>query len=183
MRWSDEQFTAVFNELHPGLCRYLECMLGRSGAAQEIAQESFLRLFREGSDRIARGEERYWVYRVASNLARNELRRRRIRDRLADVLPALVSRAPNPHEEAERSEADRALVAALARLPEQRRAAVLLREQEGLRYDEIARVLGVSIAKVKVDIFRGRDELRRLLAPLGAGAGGRAESATGRSEP
>jgi len=165
MHWSDDQFAAVFHEVHHGLCRYLEGMLGRSGAAQEIAQESFLRLYRVGPGRVARGEERFWLYRVATNLARNEIRRTRLRETLASALPTFLRgwSAPDPLDSVERDEADRELLDALASLGDTRRAAILLRERDGLRYDEIARVLDVSISKVKVDIFRARAELRARL--------------------
>ena len=166
MSWDDEAFTAVFDAVYPGLCRYLECVLGRSGAAQEIAQESLLRLYRLGAGRVRPGEERFWVYRVASNLATNEARRAGLGRRLLALLPG-VRREPDPHERLERSEETRRVVAALERLPAHRRAVLLLREQEGMTYDEIAGVLGVSLAKVKVDIFRARTALRGELGEPG----------------
>src|SRR5688572_11194153 len=146
MSW-EEAFTAVFNATYPGLCRYLESMLGRSGAAQELAQESLLRLYRLGPGRVVPGEERFWVYRVASNLAINEIRRTDLRRRLRALLPG--SRPRDPFELLERDEEWGRVAAELDRLPAHQRAALLLREQEGMRYDEIAAVLGVSLGKVK----------------------------------
>jgi RNA polymerase sigma-70 factor (ECF subfamily) len=168
--WDEAEFAAVFDAVYPGLSRYLECLLGRGGAAQEVAQEAFVRLYRLGPDLAARGEERFWLYRVATNLARNELRRARVRARLAAAVGALFApRAADPHAEAERAGERERLVAALGELPDGQRAAFLLREREGLAYDEIAGVLGVSLAKVKVDIHRARRALRSRLAPPGAG--------------
>ncbi len=165
MHWSDDTFTAVFNEVYPGLCRYLEGMLGRGGAAQEIAQEAMLRLYRTGPGAVACGEERFWVYRVATNLALGELRRASVRTRLATAVSALFGRRePSPHERAEHAERDRRLREALDRLSPAQRAAILLREHDDLSYAEIAAVLGVSLAKVKVDIFRARTALRTHLA-------------------
>ena len=89
----------------------------------------------------------------------HEARRAGLGRRLLALLPG-VRREPDPHERLERSEETRRVVAALERLPAHRRAALLLREQEGLTYDEIAGVLGVSLAKVKVDIFRARTALK-----------------------
>jgi len=165
MSWNDEAFTAVFDEVYPALSRYLEGLLGPSGAAQEVAQEALLRLYRLGSGRVPAGEERFWVYRVATNLALNELRRARVRARLGAALAALAPRrAPGPHEHAERAERNHHLGRALERLPADQRAALLLREREELSYAEIAAVLGVSLAKIKTDIFRARSALRADLA-------------------
>lgn len=164
MSWSDEAFTAVYDELSPGLCRYVEGLLGRTGAAQEVVQETFVRLYRLGAGHVAPGEERFWTYRVASNLALNELRRGRTRARLLDRVAAVLRRRqPDPLDEAERAERAGVVRAALERLPDAQRAALLLRECEGLTYAEIAGVLGVSLAKVKVDIFRARSALREEL--------------------
>jgi RNA polymerase sigma-70 factor, ECF subfamily len=171
-QWSDEDFSTVFNEIYADLCRYLECLIGRTGSAQEIAQESFLRLHRVGSDRVARGEERFWVFRVATNLARNELRRRRVRENTVGRIAGLFGRkAPDPFETARRSEFERRVLAVLARLPERQRAALLLREQDEMSYDEIARLLDVPMSTVKVDIFRARTALRSDLAGLGEAIG------------
>ena len=165
MSWSDEAFTAVFDETYPALSRYLEGLLGRTGAAQEVAQEALLRLYRLGGGRVPPGAERFWVYRVATNLALNELRRTKIRTRLGAAIAAIAGRRdPEPHEQAERAERDRHLGQALERLPADQRAALLLREHEDLSYAEISTVLGVSLAKVKSDIFRARTALRADLA-------------------
>jgi RNA polymerase sigma-70 factor (ECF subfamily) len=67
---------------------------------------------------------------------------------------------PTPEEEFEMAERKGLVADMLKTLPEQQRAALLLREQEELSYGEIARVLGISESKVKVDLFRARTALR-----------------------
>jgi DNA-directed RNA polymerase specialized sigma24 family protein len=63
MARDNEEFTMIFNEHYRILCRFLECLLaGRSELAQEIAQESFLRLYRQ--DKLPAEEARFWLYRV-----------------------------------------------------------------------------------------------------------------------
>ena len=172
MRWSDDEFTRLFNEVYPGLCRYLERLLGGSGGAPETAQEALLRLHRLGTGRIAPGEERFWVYRVATRLALNELRRSRLRERFAGLLGTLVgtpaSADERPDERLERSERDGQVRAALDGLPARQRALLLLREFEELSYADLARLLGASLAKIKTDLFRARRALRGQL--LGATA-------------
>ena len=164
MAHDDEEFTAIFNDLYPGLCRFLECTLGgvgNRGAAQDIAQETFLRLYRTGLAGIPFEEIRFWLYRVARNLALNELDKRQTRTRLfGKVVEMVTARESNPEEMLEQSEHRRIVLDLLKLLPEHQRAALLLREQEEMSYGEIARVLEVSEGKIKVDIFRARSALR-----------------------
>ena len=157
----DHQFAEIFDDVYPGLCRFLECLLGRSGAAQEIAQESFLRLFRAGLDIVPRSETRFWLFRVARNLALNELNRRSTQSRLRESAANFFRRAlPTPEEDFEIAERNRIVIELIASLPEHQRAALLLREQEEMSYSEIARVLNVSEGKVKIDIYRARARLK-----------------------
>ena len=163
MKSEEDEFARFFAESYPSLCRFLECLLGGGrAAAEDLAQESFMRLHHRGLDSLPEGEARFWLFRVARNLALNELSRGRTRRRLFDrVAAAFGSRAADPEREYEAAE-HRELVHGLLRLlPEQQRAALLLREQEEMSYREIAGVLGVSEAKVKVDIFRARTTLRQ----------------------
>ena len=159
---TDAEFAEVFNEFYPSLCRFLECLLGgASGAAQDIAQESFMQLYRTGFERIVREEVRFWLFRVARNFALNELNRRSTRQRLfGKVVDALRAETPGPAERLEAAERKEMILSLLKHLPEHQRAALLLREQEEMSYGEIARVLNVSEGKVKVDIFRARTSLR-----------------------
>jgi RNA polymerase sigma-70 factor (ECF subfamily) len=161
MTCDGEKFAMIFNEIYPALCRFLECLMGEHSAAQDIAQESFLRLYRNGLDAIPSQEVRFWLYGVARNLAINELNRRRTRVRLIDKIARIFSpKAPNPEEQLEQSERNRLVLEMLGSLPEQQRAILLLREQEEMSYSEIARVLNVSESKVKIDIYRARSALR-----------------------
>lgn len=163
MTGDDEEFTVIFNDLYPSLCRFLECTLGGGGRsiAQDIAQESFLRLYRARPCSIPCGEVRFWLYRVARNLALNELSKRQTRNRLFGKVVEMFSvRESNPEEMLEQSEHGQIVLDLLKGLPEHQRTALLLREQEEMSYQEIARVLEISESKVKVDIFRARSALR-----------------------
>jgi RNA polymerase sigma-70 factor (ECF subfamily) len=155
----NEEFAMIFNEVYPNLRRFLECLLGGDAGAQDIAQESFLRLHR--ADGVPTDEARFWLYRVARNLALNELSRRQTRTRLAEKVAGVFRRKePDPEEVLQQTERRTILFELLNGLPEDQRAALLLREQEEMSYCEIARVLNVSESKVKVDIFRARNNLR-----------------------
>ncbi|MEJ7709001.1 MAG: sigma-70 family RNA polymerase sigma factor [Pyrinomonadaceae bacterium] len=163
----DEEFTTFFNESYPSLCRFLECLLaGRGrGAAQDLAQESFIQLYRTGLSSFPPDEAKFWLYRVARNLALNEINKHSVRQRLFDkVVDALRPRPQSPVEELELVEQKKILMHLMQFLPEHQRAALLLREQEEMSYRDIARVLNISESKVKVDIFRARTTLREGLS-------------------
>ncbi len=162
MTSEDEEFSQFFNDHFQSLRRFLECLLGGGrGLAEEVAQESFMRLYHEGFRKLPHGEARFWLFRVGRNLALNELEKGRTRRRLFEkIVEAFRSPAPNPEREYEATERGEFVLEMLKRLPEPHRAALLLREQEGMSYREVADVLGVSESKVKVDVFRARSSMR-----------------------
>ncbi|MEW6128182.1 MAG: RNA polymerase sigma factor [Acidobacteriota bacterium] len=161
MTQANDEFVSIFNEVYPNLCRFLESMLGGDGAAQDIAQESFLRLHRLGLSRIAAGEARFWLFRVARNLALNEMAKKQTRMRFIDKIVELFHKPlPTPEDIAGQAERREKLFELLGELAEPQRAALLLREQQEMSYSEIAVVLNVSPGKVKSDIFRARSLLR-----------------------
>jgi RNA polymerase sigma-70 factor (ECF subfamily) len=162
MASEDEEFTMLFQDFYPSLCRFLECLLGgRAALAQDLAQESFLQLHRTAWGTLPVDEARFWLYRVARNFALNEFRKSNTRYRLFDrVVEVMSPRTRNPEQEYETRERQELVLRMLHKLPEDQRVALLLREQEQLSYREIGQVLNVSESKVKVDIFRARTTLR-----------------------
>jgi RNA polymerase sigma factor (sigma-70 family) len=162
MASEDEEFTTLFQDFYPSLCRFLECLLGgRAALAQDLAQESFLQLHRTAWTDLPPEEARFWLYRVARNFAINEFRKGQTRYRLFDqVVHVMRPRRRNPEEEYEAQERQQIVLNMLQSLPEDQRVALLLREQEQLSYREIGEVLNISESKVKIDIFRARTALR-----------------------
>src|SRR2546426_9961845 len=126
MSQEHESFTMIFNEHYPGLCRFLETMMGRRHLAEEIAQESFLRLYKLGGGAIRAGEERFWLYRVAHNLALNEIRKRETPKRLFNQIKHLFrSSDPTPQAKLEPNARQRGLRTLLHNLQKKHRAALL----------------------------------------------------------
>lgn len=153
----DPPIGELYRELFPGLLRYAEGILGSGGDAEEAVQEAFLAATRAG--RL--DEPKGWLFRVTRNAAIDQLRRRRHLSLLGpDGSEQLESGAPGPHEQAELAADLRTLRLGLDRLPEQQRSALVLRELSGLGYREIAAVVDVSEANVKVLIFRARQSLQ-----------------------
>ena len=156
MTLPDERFETIYARHYPPLVRFLRGMLAtRSDAAPDLAHDAFVRLHAAS---VAEAETRFWLFRVARNLALNELKRRSVRDRLAAWIPFATPRTP--HDIVENDERRRLLSAQIAKLPEHQRAALLLREWEELSYDEIASALQTTVAKVRTDLFRARQTLR-----------------------
>jgi RNA polymerase sigma-70 factor (ECF subfamily) len=137
-------------------------MLGSRAEAEDVAQEVFLRVHRSIGE--FRGEARLstWLYAITSRLCLNRLAsadRRRARDG-EDILLRLPSRGADAAAEAERREVEAALQRAIAELPDDRRIVVVLRDLEGLAYEEIAEALGVELGTVRSRLHRARTELK-----------------------
>ena len=155
------------------IVNYASAIVHDAGAAEDVAQETFVRAWR-GLARF-RGESAFktWLYRIATTVARTHLDRRgrqaRIGDRSLDdeTEPLQAGDVPSPAPDAETSLVRReAIDRALAELPEELRVALVLRDVEGLDYKEIAGVTGAPIGTVESRIFRARRRLRTLLRPL-----------------
>lgn len=145
--------------------------------ARDLTQETFLRVF-QSIDRF-RGDAglKTWIYRIAINQARNRWRwwRRRRRDATVSLdapdgqsEQSLGSRlhsteSPDPEQETLAREREAALRTALRSLASSYRETVILRDVEGLSYEEIAAALEISVGTVKSRLSRGRIELRRKL--------------------
>jgi RNA polymerase sigma-70 factor (ECF subfamily) len=141
-------------------------MLGDRHAAEDAAQDVFFSAWR--SLGRFRGDAQFstWLYRIATNQCLRDIRRRpRQTAQLPEDLPAAEGGAP--HSQLEAAEGVVAVSAAVARLSPEQRVALLLREVEGLSYDQIAEVLGVSMPAVKSRIYHARVELARDLVARG----------------
>lgn len=159
----------LFEELRDRLLRYL-LVLGLSAHdGEEIIQESFLLLFQHLQRGKPRQNLRGWVFRVARNLALKQRSANQQRWHRAVVLDEalLAQRAdpnPNPEEQLQGRFRQQRLLAVVRALPEQDRSCLCLRA-EGLRYREIAEVLGISLGSVAASMARS-------LARLGRADGG-----------
>jgi len=153
---TDPELALLYEQLRPALVRFAEGIVGDRADAEEAVQDAFLAASRAG--RL--DDPRPWLYRVTRNAAVDVLRRRRRLVSLdADGDSPLAAVELSPHAQAELSDELRLLRQGIDRLPDQQRSSLLLRELAGLGYREIAGVLDVSEANVKVLIFRARRSL------------------------
>jgi RNA polymerase sigma-70 factor (ECF subfamily) len=141
--------------------------LGRREEVEDLAQETFLRVFRYLPEFEGRARFSTWLCTVAQRVAVDHLRRQQ---RTIATAPeeegAHVPAADNVARAAQQDERDALVRAALAELPEKFRLPLVYASIEGLDYDTIAGMLGLPIGTVKTHVFRGKQLLRERLAAL-----------------
>lgn len=143
--------------------------------AQDVAQEAFIKAYRALAD--FRGEAAFftWLYRIAINTAKNYLlsRSRRSANYQVDIQDAeALENAPQlqgletPERELLNQEIIDAIKASIEELPEDMRTAIVLREFEGMSYEEIAEAMDCPVGTVRSRIFRAREAIDNKLNPL-----------------
>lgn len=151
-------------------------MIGDRVEADDLAQEVFIKAYYALPKFQARSGFGTWLYRIAVNHVRDYLRKNRHRldelsiHGLGERLPAA---SDSTFEEQQLADRRRTLVqAALRRLPEKYQAILALRDMQGLPYDEISHILGISPGTVDSRLHRARKKLRDKLAVIVGGKGG-----------
>jgi RNA polymerase sigma-70 factor (ECF subfamily) len=156
-------FEVLFRRWCGPLLRYLERMVRDLGTAEELVQEVFLRVHRARERYAPEARFSTWLYRIATNLALNELRRprRRVRHRSTDDEEAapLAAGGPASDDVVDARRLGEAAWRELGKLPEKQRAALCLTAVEGLSYAEVAQALEVTEKAVKSLVHRARSTL------------------------
>ena len=152
----------IYRQYRAPVQHYLYRLSGSHDLAEELAQETFIRacasvLTFRGDCSIAT-----WLFRIARNVYLNSLRKRNATRIDTDELLAIPDQSgySDPGFRYAASEERNLIAIALGELPEKQRTILLLRDAEGLAYAEIADVLGISLAAVKVNLFRARASFR-----------------------
>jgi RNA polymerase sigma-70 factor (ECF subfamily) len=148
-----------WDRLHRWLCR-----LTRDGsAAEDIAQETFLKAFAAVGTFRAGSNFRAWLFRIAHNNFVNQ--RRAVRHNRHPLVPEVAEDPRGPVGEALSREALRLIAEAVARLPGDFRGALNLRVDEGLSFREIADVMGITEETARWRVFKARQKLMAVLTP------------------
>jgi RNA polymerase sigma-70 factor (ECF subfamily) len=173
----DTAFTQLVTRYKDSLTNYLNMMIGDYDTAVDLCQETFLRVYRN----IGRYSNLYqfstWIYRIATNLAIDEIRYRRRRGRVfyrnvwkngqaeENEGPGfeLTDFRRNPRDEMLRKESSQVLGDAIRSLPEKYRTAFIMKEVQDLPYETIAKVLNCSAGTIKSRLHRARELLQRKL--------------------
>jgi RNA polymerase sigma-70 factor (ECF subfamily) len=152
-----EQFEVLFDQYQGAICSYLAQLTGDPARAQELAQETFLRAYRALTDGQHWDNPRAWLYRVASRLAANDYRRRK----LLQWLP-LSEQHPAPGPRLADDCAERlAFQSALETLPPRYRLPLVLSMYAGYGVAEIGAILNLGTSAVKMRLSRGREMFRQ----------------------
>jgi RNA polymerase sigma factor (sigma-70 family) len=152
-------------DLIPRLRRYARALVGDRATADDLVQDTLerawakLHLYRRGTDLRA------WLFTVMHNVHVNRVRATRLTDALDDEMPELAQRAPQGDALLVRD-----LDRAIARLPAEQRAVLLLVTLEEMSYEEVARTLGIPIGTVMSRLSRARDKLRAMMQGQGTAA-------------
>ncbi|HKF66981.1 MAG TPA: sigma-70 family RNA polymerase sigma factor [Vicinamibacterales bacterium] len=186
MTWSDEELVSrsiggdadSFNQLVLRWERPIYALayrvIGREEDARDVCQETFLRAFRALGGFRGQAKFSSWLYRIALNLCRDWVRRQRRTPVVplpedVDVIELAASREPTePIEDlVARRDLTRVVEKAMARLPEEQRTAIILKEYHGLTFQEIADLVGCPLSTVKTRLYQGLTVLRRDLEQSG----------------
>jgi RNA polymerase sigma-70 factor, ECF subfamily len=174
----DASFELLLRKYRTPLVHYLGRMTGDSAAAEDLAQEVFLRIYRARSQYAPSAKFTTWIFRIATNLALNARRDGRYRQAEISIQEEgnsddggrRVLEIPDGKPGAEQYllARDRAelIRRAVEELPEKQRAAVLLHKYEDMDYGQIAGVLNCSESALKSLLFRAYETLRVKLAPF-----------------
>lgn len=137
-------------------------IVGSAADAEDVVQDTMLKVWtHRGRWQHGRAKFSTWLYRVVSNRCIDL--RRKPRTENVDVVPEIADSKPDASSEIERAEVNDLLEAAMQRLPEQQRIAVILSYHENMSNGEIAEVMDNTIAAVESLLKRGRQTLRELL--------------------
>ena len=162
---------ALFKGHHDRIYRYILSFVKDPSEAEDLTQETFLRVYRGGDSLRDPQAVRGWLYRIATNVCFDRLRQRKRQVPLAgsggeegrDQVETLCSPSPSPLEITERKETSACVQRCLDFLPDKYRAVILLREVHSLTAAEIADLLGVPVTTVKIRLHRARRMLEQVM--------------------
>jgi RNA polymerase sigma-70 factor, ECF subfamily len=175
---NDAAFTQLVTKYKDPITNYLNMMVGNYDVAADLSQETFIRVYQN----IGRFSNLYqfstWIYRIATNLAIDEMRYRKRRGQVfyrniwGNKTASETKDGPEfeledsrrgPRDEVLRKESGQILEDAIRSLPQKYRVAFIMKEVQELPYDEIAKVLNTSAGTIKSRLHRARELLQRKL--------------------
>ena len=173
-----DAYGKIVGRYHGRLYNFIYRFVGDRETAEDIVQETFLRAFRKRDEYRAIANFSTWLFTIAGNLAKSELRRRKRwrmisaeRDEETDTGMELPDESARPDKVAESSIADVQIQNAINSLPNNYRQVILLRDVEGMSYQEISEIVDCPVGTVKSRVNRARLKLQQKLKSEGRDVG------------
>lgn len=166
----ERAFAQLFDEYSAPIYNYVLRMVADPDRAADITQDTFIKAYRKLDTVTDAASTRSWLYRIATNTAIDEMRRRRMVTVMADDAPTFANRPdhrPGPEAEVLASTLDDRVQRALMTLRPNHRQCLLLSDLEDMSAHQISDVMGISYAAVRTLLCRARGEMRRALAAEG----------------
>jgi RNA polymerase sigma-70 factor (ECF subfamily) len=168
--WQRAEFDRLFNEFSAPIYNYVLRMTGDADRAADIAQDTFIKAYRKLDTLAEATSARAWLYRIATNTAFDEMRRRRNTVRIADQETGPLEQpdgGPGPETQVLSGLLDERIGRALMRLRPNHRQCLVLSDVEDMSALQIGQVMEMTSGAVRVLLCRARGEMRRLLAAEG----------------
>jgi RNA polymerase sigma factor (sigma-70 family) len=166
----EAEFARLFEEYSSPIYNYVLRMVGDPDRAADVTQDTFIKAYRKLDTLTDAGSARSWLYRIATNTAIDDMRRRRMVSPMPDDSPVFTTRAdegPGPEAQVLASTLDDRVQRALLTLRPNHRQCLLLSDLEDMSAQHIGEVMGLSYAAVRTLLCRARGEMRRALAAEG----------------
>ncbi len=168
-----DAMTQLINQFSPSVHNLIFSIIREPHAAQDLAQETFIRMLLNIKNYEFRAPFRAWLFRIAVNLCRDYLRKKKVRkimtpfqtDPDTGEQQIFVDESADPIKSFEDNERMKLIYKAIDKLPKSSRVVLVMREIQQLSYDEIAEILNWKIGTVKSRLFRARRELAEILSP------------------
>lgn len=173
-----DAFEVLLNRYQTAMITFCYSFVRDYALAEDLAQETFLRVFRAAKSYRPMAKFTTWLYKIAANLCINALKKGKLRRTLSLDQPAgldadgsrlvekVASDDPQPLTEVENKELQGILRAAINQLPDEQRSTLTLIEYHYLNYREVAEILGVTVSAIKMRVKRARENLREMLEIL-----------------
>ncbi len=164
-------FRTIVELHHKPLISFIARFTGDRDSAEDIAQEVFLRVFKAAKDYKPQAKFKTWLFTIATNLCLNEIRDNKNSPKIVELSGLYEQEYPNidpdafsPQKVAENAELSAAVRKAISNLPENQRIAILLRQYNDFSYNEISKIMGISMSAVESLIQRARQSLKKSLS-------------------
>ncbi|MBO8436424.1 MAG: RNA polymerase sigma factor [Spirochaetes bacterium] len=161
-----DDFRRIYDENYHLIVQVIMHIVYNIEIAEDLTQEAFERFYLKNMTFPGEDDAKYWLIRVAKNLALNHVRRNKREIEMVEKVrhnPASSLESRDAAESAVEADERRAVRAAVDSLPENLRMVIQLKEYSGLDYKSIAKVLGISETNVKVRVYRARKKLEEAL--------------------